>query len=184
MRIVAGEFGSRSLKSVKGDATRPTSDKVKGAIFSSLGDTFDGGRFLDCYSGTGSMALEALSRGMDEAVCIDISKDAVDIIRQNVDALGLKKKCKVYQKDIFMVIPSLSDPFDFVYVDPPYDKQRNIKLLRQLEIHQLVKDQGIVVIESRSTQKWPNVFGSFYKFKEKDYRNTKITYYRKENTNK
>ena len=71
MRIVAGEFGSRPIKSVKGDSTRPTSDKVKGAVFSSLGNTFHSGCFLDCYSGTGNMALEALSRGMDTAVMVD-----------------------------------------------------------------------------------------------------------------
>ena len=64
MRIVAGKYGSRSLKSPKNDATRPTQDKIKGAIFSSLGNMFDGGNFLDCYSGTGNMGLEAVSRGI------------------------------------------------------------------------------------------------------------------------
>lgn len=181
MRIIAGTLGSRSIKSIKGSETRPTSDKVKEAIFSTLGNAFNGGRFLDCYSGTGSMALEALSRGMDEAVCIEISKAAVSVLRENIDHLGVKKKCKVYMKDVFTVLPTLTEPFDVVYIDPPYAKQKNIKLLKQLEIHQLVKDQGIVVIESLSEEAWPNVLGAFYKMKEKEYRNTKITYYRKEN---
>ena len=75
MRIVAGKYGSRSLKSPKNDATRPTQDKIKGAIFSSLGNMFDGGNFLDCYSGTGNMGLEAVSRGMDHATLVDNNKE-------------------------------------------------------------------------------------------------------------
>ena len=81
MRIVSGKFGSRKLVSVDGMTTRPTSDKVKGAIFSSLGNQFSGGTMLDCYSGTGNMALEAISRGMDRAVCVEINKKAVQVIR-------------------------------------------------------------------------------------------------------
>ena len=100
MRIVAGEFGSRPIKSVKGDSTRPTSDKVKGAVFSSLGNTFHSGRFLDCYSGTGNMALEALSRGMDTAVMVDKNRQAILTIKENVHSLGVEKRCKVIQKDI------------------------------------------------------------------------------------
>lgn len=180
MRIVAGEFGSRPIKSVKGDATRPTSDKVKGAIFSSLGNTFSKGRFLDCYSGTGNMALEALSRGMEEAVMVDKSRQAIAIIKENVKSLGVQKRCKVIQKDIFSVLPSLEKTFDLVYIDPPYRLQENVKLLEKLAFYHLVNDEGIVVVESTSRETWPDQVACFYKYKEKDYRNTKITYYRKE----
>ncbi len=180
MRIVAGEFGSRPIKSVKGDATRPTSDKIKGAIFSSLGNSFDGGRFLDCYSGTGNMGLEALSRGMDEAVLVDKSRAAIAVIKENVKTLGVQKRCKIVQKDIFSLLPSLKEPFDLIYVDPPYKKQENEKLLSQLDRLNLVSDQGMVVIESLSEETWPEQIGHLLKIKEKTYRNTKITYYRKE----
>ncbi len=180
MRIVAGEFGSRPIKSVKGDATRPTSDKIKGAIFSSLGNSFDGGRFLDCYSGTGNMALEALSRGMEQAVLVDQSRLAIAIIKENIKTLGVQKRCKVYQKDIFSLLPNLKEPFDLIYVDPPYQKQENEKLLNQLDAYNLVCKQGIVVVESLSSQVWPDQIGQLVKYKEKDYRNTKITYYRRE----
>ena len=84
MRVVAGKYGSRPLQAVKGDKTRPTSDKVKGAVFSTLGGFFEGGRMLDCYAGTGSMALEALSRGMDHADLVDESPLAIKTIKENI----------------------------------------------------------------------------------------------------
>lgn len=180
MRIVAGEFGSRPIKSVKGDSTRPTADKVKGAVFSSLGNTFHSGRFLDCYSGTGNMALEALSRGMDTAVMVDKNRQAILTIKENVHSLGVEKRCKVIQKDIFSALSSLKEPFDVVYIDPPYKLQKNEALMEALDYANLLNPGCIVVVESTSQESWPDQVASLKKYKEKDYRNTKITYYRKE----
>ena len=140
MRIVAGKYGSRSLKSPKNDATRPTQDKIKGAIFSSLGNIFDGGNFLDCYSGTGNMGLEAVSRGMDHAT--------------------LK--------------------YDVVYIDPPYAKQENEKLIQKLDDLDMVKLDGVIVVESLEEEVWPERIASFTKYKEKTYGITRISYYQKE----
>lgn len=180
MRIVSGKYGSRRLESVPGDGTRPTADKVKGAIFSSLGNQFDGGRFLDCYSGTGNMALEALSRGMDFAVCVDKSAKAMQTIKKNVASLGVQSQCKIIRKDIFQAIAQLSDPFDLIYIDPPYAKQKNEKLIEKLIENELVKDNTIVVVESDEKDVFPEQIGDFTIWKIKSYRNTKITYYRKE----
>mgnify|MGYP002527159850 CR=1 FL=1 len=92
MRIVAGQFRSRRLHTPKNNDIRPTSDKVKGAIFSSLGPKASQGRFLDCYSGTGNMALEAISRGCEFAVLVDASKQACSIIKQNIQDLQVQKQ--------------------------------------------------------------------------------------------
>lgn len=180
MRIVSGKFGSRKLVSVDGMMTRPTSDKVKGAIFSSLGNQFSGGTMLDCYSGTGNMALEAISRGMDRAVCVEINKKALQVIRTNVKNLGVSDQVKVISGNIFSVLSQLQTTFDLVYVDPPYKKEENMKLLEALDSYNLVNEDGHVVIESLATQTWSDQVGHFYKYKEKTYRDTKITYYRKE----
>ena len=120
MRIVAGKYGSRSLKSPKNDATRPTQDKIKGAIFSSLGNLFDGGNFLDCYSGTGNMGLEAVSRGMDHATLVDNNKGAVSVIKENVKSLKADKETKIICGNIFSVLERLTLKYDVVYIDPPY----------------------------------------------------------------
>ena len=123
MRIVAGKYGSRSLKSPKNDATRPTQDKIKGAIFSSLGNMFDGGNFLDCYSGTGNMGLEAVSRGMDHATLVDNNKGAISVIKENVKSLKAEKETKIICGNIFSVLERLTLKYDVVYIDPPYAKQ-------------------------------------------------------------
>lgn len=180
MRIVSGKFGSRKLISVDGMMTRPTSDKVKGAVFSSLGNQFSGGNMLDCYSGTGNMALEAISRGMDHAVCVEINRKAVQVIRTNVKNLGVWDQVQIISGNIFSVLSQLQMQFDLVYIDPPYKKEENIKLLEALESYDLVNEKGQVVIESLAIQTWPDQVKSLIKYKEKTYRDTKITYYRKE----
>ena len=84
MRVVAGNFGGCPLKTLDGKITRPTTDKVKGAIFNMIGPFFEGGRVLDLFSGSGSLAIEAISRGMDEAVLVERNRQAQAIITENV----------------------------------------------------------------------------------------------------
>lgn len=177
MRIIAGRFGSRPIESVPGQNTRPTADKTKGAIFSSLGNYFQGGTFLDCYSGTGNMALEALSRGMEHVTMVDKDRRAIQTIKKNISTLKVKDECSVYQQDIFQILPKL-DHFDYVYIDPPYAKQRNLELMSLLEDH--VNKNGKVIIESLVEESWPDEIAGFKKYKEKNYRVCKITYYIKE----
>lgn len=179
MRVVAGIYGSRPLKSCKGDATRPTADKVKGAIFSSLGMQGTKGRMLDCYSGTGNMAIEALSRGMEHATMVDKDPQAVRIIKENVRNLKIKN-CDIHQGSIFSILPKLSLPYDLVFMDPPYAKEQNVELMEKLEEYHLINEGGMVVIESLKEQTFPEQVFSLVKIKEKIYGITKITYYRKE----
>ena len=132
MRIVAGKYGSRPLKSCKGDTTRPTADKVKGAVFSSLGGSFDSGRMLDCYSGTGNMALEALSRGMKFATMVEKDRMALNVIRENVKSLQ-EKNCEIISGSIFSVMNRLKEAYDLVYIDPPYKEEKNVELIEKLD---------------------------------------------------
>ena len=169
MRIVAGKYGSRSLKSPKNDATRPTQDKIKGAIFSSLGNMFDGGNFLDCYSGTGNMGLEAVSRGMDHATLVDNNKGAISVIKENVKSLKAEKETKIICGNIFSVLERLTLKYDVVYIDPPYAKQENEKLIQKLEDLDIVKSDGVIVVESLQEEVWPEKIASFIKYKEKTY---------------
>lgn len=180
MRIVAGKYGSRVLKSPKSDSTRPTQDKIKGAIFSSLGNTFFKGNFLDCYSGTGNMGLEAISRGMEHATLVDNSKLAVSVIKENVNSLKAQAQTKIYCASIFSVLPKLDRQYDIVYIDPPYAKQENVKLVEKLDELDLVCDTGVIVIESLAEEIWPERINHFIKYKEKTYGITRISYYRKE----
>ena len=179
MRIVAGQFRSRRLHTPKNNDIRPTSDKVKGAIFSSLGPKASQGRFLDCYSGTGNMALEAISRGCEFAVLVDASKQACSIIKQNIQDLQVQKQTQLIHKDIFAAIGNIDQGFDCIYIDPPYAKEKNVQLMEKLCEYHLINEDGVVVVESLAKQTFPDNVADLEKTKEKTYRDTKITYYRK-----
>jgi 16S rRNA (guanine(966)-N(2))-methyltransferase RsmD len=120
-RIVAGTHRGRILGVPAGRATRPTSDKVREAVFNVLGQFFDGGDVLDLYAGSGALALEALSRGCARAVCVDSDEEAARVIRRNAAALGLADRVEVVKGRVARVLPGLPrDHFLLVFVDPPY----------------------------------------------------------------
>ncbi len=121
MRIVAGAARGRRLVAPPGQDTRPTSDKVRGALFNVLGQFFAGGRVLDLYAGTGALALEALSRGCERAVCVESDRRAAECIRKNSLACGVAERVEVRCEPVEQALPRLSGGrFDLVFLDPPY----------------------------------------------------------------
>jgi 16S rRNA (guanine966-N2)-methyltransferase len=118
MRIVAGEFKGRTLHAPKGRATRPTSDKVREAIFSVLGD-IQGVRALDLYAGSGALGIEALSRGAATATFVDDDERATAAIRRNIDEIGTVNAA-IHRGDALAFLRAGGGPFDLVFVDPPY----------------------------------------------------------------
>jgi len=121
MRIVAGAARGRPLLAAPGQTTRPTSDKVRGALFNVLGQFFEGGRVLDLYAGTGALALEALSRGCQQAVCVESDRRAAECIRKNAAACGVAARVEVRCEPVERALPRLpAGAFDLVFLDPPY----------------------------------------------------------------
>lgn len=182
MRIIAGEFASRKLETKKGTSTRPTLDKVKEAVFSSLGSYFDGGAVLDLYGGSGAIGLEALSRGMEEAYFSDIDKNAVMIIKKNIASLHAEERCRVYCASDFKMLALMKEAgkkFDLVYLDPPYAKQKNHKILEFLDQNDMLADKANVVIESLQEEDHHyDDFTHIHYHKEAVYGIMKITYYK------
>ncbi|MEE8807631.1 MAG: 16S rRNA (guanine(966)-N(2))-methyltransferase RsmD [Lactimicrobium sp.] len=181
MRIVAGTYASRRLETLKGQATRPTLDKVKEAVFSSLGGMFDGGKMLDLYAGSGAIGLEALSRGMDQAIFVDQSHDAVNIIRRNIAALQVQGQSRVLaisDRKALAVLSREGTMFDLVYLDPPYEKQHNAEVMQYLVDHGMLNDGARVVIEAKKEDAYPASCGTLQFQKEKVYGIMKIAYYR------
>jgi len=120
-RIVAGTLRGRRLEVPPGNGTRPTSDKVRQAVFNVLGQYFDGGAVLDLYAGSGALALEALSRGCARAVCVDADRDAVEVVRRNASSLGVADRVDVRRgrvEDLLLSLPESA--FALVFLDPPY----------------------------------------------------------------
>ena len=127
------------------------------------------------------MGLEAVSRGMNHATLVDNNKGAVSVIKENVKSLKAEKETKIICGNIFSVLDRLTLQYDVVYIDPPYAKQENEKLIQKLDDLNIVKSDGIVVVESLEEEIWPERMASFTKYKEKTYGITRISYYQKEN---
>ena len=120
-RVIAGALGGHRLSVPRGMATRPTSDKVRQAVFNVLGQFFSGGAVLDLYAGSGALAFEALSRGCDRAVCIESDREAAEVILRNAESLGLKSRVEVRRSRVNEVLAGLpSGAFLLVFLDPPY----------------------------------------------------------------
>lgn len=181
MRIIAGTYASRRLETLKGQATRPTLDKVKEAVFSALGGMFDGGTMLDLYAGSGAIGLEAVSRGMNQAVLVDQSHAAAEIIRKNIALLGCQKQTRLLAMNDRKALSLLAKEgmqFDLVYLDPPYEKQHNEEVMTYLVEHGMLKNGARVVIEAKKEENYTQAFGPLQYQKEKVYGIMKITYYR------
>jgi RNA methyltransferase, RsmD family len=183
MRIIAGKYRSRRIETRSSSETRPTLDKVREAVFSSLGGTFQGGTFLDLYAGSGANGLEGLSRGMDCAVFVDLAKDAVDVIRQNINSLGCQECTEVYHMKDTRALALLKEQgrkFSVIYLDPPYAKQHNAEILSFIDTNEMMAPNGVVVIESDKKDHFEENYTHLKFIFDKEYGISRITYYRYE----
>lgn len=184
MRIIAGEYRGVPLKAVPGRGTRPTSDKVKEALFSCIGPYFDGERVLDLYAGSGALGLEALSRGAGCLYAFERDRQALTTIAANCDKLKLElgEKIKLFPGDNHKALKRLREreshlQFDLVFLDPPYAKQRLACELAQLEAEQWLADQAIVSCECSASDTLPEVVGSLVSFRDSVYGQTRLVLY-------
>lgn len=179
MRVIAGELRGRKLQSLPGKDVRPTSDKVKGALFNMIGPFFEGGRGLDLFAGTGSLGIEALSRGLDHVVFVDRHRPAIRIIHSNLRALGLEEKAEVHHNDAKTILPRLCAKgrlFDFVFLDPPYALGAAPLLwLHKAGEGQLLTKNGMVVLEHDARLDVPERVGTMEKVKNRRYGDTMLT---------
>lgn len=179
MRIIAGENRGRKLKSVPGLKTRPTADRVKEAVFSSLDGLLYGCRFLDVFSGTGSIALEAVSRGAAEAVLLEKDSDALQVIQENINACGQQKCCCLIRGDAlssFKLLHQQGKQFDLIYVDPPYQSGLYEPVLQQIAEKQLLSAEGVILLECTKSASLSVENSIFFIYKEKNYGDTRIVY--------
>lgn len=150
MRIIAGSARGRSFDAPDGRDTRPTLDRVKEAIFGSIQFQVPGAVVLDLFSGSGNMALEALSRGASEAVCVDASPVCAALIRRNGDRLGLSEGLRVIHADYRSALSALKDQgtrVDLVFLDPPYASGFAADAVEILFQEALLKPGGTVIVE-------------------------------------
>lgn len=183
MRVVGGAYGSRLLKAVPGSNTRPTTDKIKESIFNLLGGSLQGGLVLDLYAGTGGLAIEAVSRGADEAVLCEKYGPALQTIRYNLQVTKEAEKFTLLSGDNRSALASwqASHPeaiFDYVFLDPPYAKQVIEQDILWLLERGLVDGVTDIVCETDGEVLLPDRIGLFEKIKVKQYGQTLIHIYR------
>lgn len=176
MRIVRGTHGGRVLKAPQGMATRPTSEKVREAIFNILPDV-EGMQVLDMFAGSGALGLEALSRGAAHATFIDQAKPALSAVRTNLRDLGLEDRATVLAGDAVTLgaryVPA--SPWQLVFVDPPYQSDLAVRAVQTLA--HLAPD-AVVVIEHDRRNAPPDTVGSLVRTDQRRYGDTLVSFYR------
>ncbi|MEQ1700490.1 MAG: 16S rRNA (guanine(966)-N(2))-methyltransferase RsmD [Ilumatobacteraceae bacterium] len=142
MRVISGEFGGRRLVAPEGETTRPTTDKVRQAVFNSLDSmgVLDGAVVADLYAGSGALGIEAISRGAERAVFVERDRQALHALRENIATLKIDDRCTVHGTDVMAWVPAMRN-VDIAFIDPPYAFEAWPALLALLNV-------GLVVAES------------------------------------
>lgn len=181
MRVIAGKAKGRTLKAVPGQGTRPTTDKVKEAIFSMIGPYFDGGAALDLFAGTGGLGIEAWSRGIEKVISIDKEKSSIDVIRSNVQAVGAEQAFEIYRNDASRALKAIikrEQAFNLVFLDPPYRMHDMDQWLLLMLEHKLIAGDGLVVVEHDVKVQYPETIGQLQQQRHSQYGDIAVTIYK------
>jgi 16S rRNA (guanine966-N2)-methyltransferase len=184
MRITGGDLRSRALRAPRGQATRPTTDRVREALFGILtaAGAVEGAQVLDLYAGTGALALEALSRGAAGAVLVESGRDALAALRTNVETLGLEDRAQVVAGDVAQTVRRMAGagPFDMVFADPPWalvDAGQPAAVLSDLARRGLITSDCRVVLE-HSARTAPFDIDGLVRIDTRRYGDTALTFYK------
>ncbi|MBF0328798.1 MAG: 16S rRNA (guanine(966)-N(2))-methyltransferase RsmD [Nitrospirae bacterium] len=186
MRISAGSAKGRKVilnKSLLGSKTednlRPTSAKVRQALFNILYDKVSGSDFLDLYSGTGAVGLESLSRGAAHVVFVERNQARFKAIRTMVERFGFADRTEVVKDDVLRFLKVEEREFDIIFIDPPYDYDDTDEVFELIGLKDLLKDSGVVVWEHSSRKSSPAEFGKLKHFRSYRYGDTALSIYSK-----
>ena len=180
MRVIAGKARGINLKTPDGQATRPTTDRVKEAMFSIIHFDLPGAKVLDLFGGTGQLGIEAISRGAEAAVFVDSTDKACALIRENLKRCKMENEGKVVRADYLAYLDRCTESFDIILLDPPYAEvflENAIKKISEIDI---LKSGGIIVAERPVGKDLPADFPGFTRSKDYKYGTVLLTLYRKD----
>lgn len=181
MRIIGGALGGRRLKAPRGDATRPTSDRVREAMFNILGAPPPTARVLDLCAGAGTLGLEALSRGAAEAVFVEQAAAAARVLDDNIRALGLAESSRIHRQDARSALRGTAlGRFHWVFLDPPYRTPLAGELLTLLGAGDHLWPGATVIAERDRRSESASAFGCLVRTDERRYGDTVVAFYRAE----
>jgi 16S rRNA (guanine(966)-N(2))-methyltransferase RsmD len=177
MRVVAGSVKGFELRAPRGRGTRPTSDKVRDAIFNVLGESVVDARVLDLFAGTGALAIEALSRGAREAVLVESAREACATIRGNLERTGFNSAARVLAMPVNRALSRLEGRFDIVLLDPPYASSGIDALMSELGEGDVPASGASVVLEHDKRFAPANIYGKLRHRRAKRYGDTSVSFY-------
>lgn len=187
MRVIAGTYRSRILKSLKGLALRPTSDRLRETLFNVLGPEVAGSRFIDLFAGTGAIGIEALSRGAAEVVFVENYAQAAALIRRNLESLGIRQGAIVLETDAIRGLEKLASKgkskissYHYVFLDPPYAAAKEYaRVLESLGSGNLLAPGGVVIAEHRRSFELPEAVGVLQCYRILKQGDAALSFYRR-----
>ncbi|MFZ0531902.1 MAG: 16S rRNA (guanine(966)-N(2))-methyltransferase RsmD [Anaerolineales bacterium] len=185
LRIIGGKARGRRIRSVPGEMTRPITDKVREALFNIIGTDIQGATLLDLFAGTGSVGIEALSRGAEYVCFVERNRQPITIIRENLKITGLEEGAVVTHMDAFVVLERpINHIYDYVYIAPPQYKEIWIRALKSLDTHieWLSEDAWVIVqihpIEYKPISEEMPIY-NLIEFDQRRYGSTLLVFYRR-----
>lgn len=179
MRVITGTARGIQLKTPEGMVTRPTTDRVKEAMFSIIHFDIPGARILDLFGGTGQLGIEALSRGAKSAVFVDAGEPACRLIKENLKKTKLEGQGRVVRSDYLDYLSRCRETFDIILLDPPYAEVFLENALKKITEIDILSENGIIVAERPLGKELPWEFAGFDRSKDYKYGNTLVTIYRR-----
>ena len=179
MRVITGSARGVQLKTPEGLVTRPTSDRVKEAMFSIIQFEIPGAMVLDLFGGTGQLGIEALSRGAKNAVFVDAGEPACRLIRENLKRTKLEGQARVVRADYLDYLSRTGEQFDIILLDPPYAEEFLENALNRITEIDILQSDGIIVTERPLGKELPFEFDGYIRSRDYKYGKTLLTIYRK-----
>lgn len=178
MRVISGKYKGRELVSFKADHIRPTTDRVKESIFNKLQNNIDGARVLDLFSGTGSLAIEAISRGAESVTAVELNKKSLEIIQRNLQLLKITE-IEVLSQDVFKFLKKYSGPaFDLIFCDPPFTEKLADQLLMELSLSKVFHRESLIISESGGKETLNDEYSPLIRFDKRDYGDKIVSYFK------
>lgn len=180
MRIIAGRFKGRKLTEFKAEHIRPTTDRVKETLFNIVQFDVPEAHILDLFSGTGNLAIEAISRGAKKVVAVEKHKLSLKIIRENLGKLGIEKEVQVVPKDVFQFVKSYKgEPFQVIFIDPPFTEAIAHECMNALKDSEVAQENTIVIIESSRHERIDDDYGAFHLLDRREFGDKSASFFKK-----
>lgn len=186
MRVIAGKAKGKRLKAPPGLSTRPVTDMIKEALFNVLGSDIMGSRFLDLFAGSGSVGIEALSRGAAQVVFIDLDDRAIRVLKENLDNCKFDSQCfEIYRNDVFRALDIMERKkyrFDYIYIDPPFsDEEIFDRILYRMDKGEIMNQDARMIIRTRRQKNLPLDLECLMEYRADNYGESTLHYYKQIN---